>query len=219
MRLLRPILIAAAAAALLPEAARAAELAPIAACYRSVDSETREMIPVVADGFPPGEQVNVAIDGEVVATATALPSGGIEGTVKAPYSERGERAFTLTVTEADQPTNTVGTTSRVSALAMRLKPKRTAPSRRVRFIGRGFTDPERVVYAHYVRKGRLRKTVRLGPANGPCGTINVMRRQIPVKRPATGRWTVQVDNQPTYSRESVCVRVPITVRRGPRLGG
>ena len=29
--------------------------------------------------------------------------------------------------------------------------------------------------------------------------IDVRRRQIPVKKPALGRWTLQVDNQKTYS--------------------
>jgi len=70
--LLRPILLGAALAAAAPQAAQAAELSPLGACYRSVDSQTRETVPVRATGFTPGEQVNVAIDGVVVDTATAL---------------------------------------------------------------------------------------------------------------------------------------------------
>ena len=84
----------------------------------------------------------------------------------------------------------------------------------MRFIGRGFTDGTSV-YAHYVRKGRHRKTVRLGAAAGPCGRFDVKRRQIPFK-PAVGRWTLQVDKQADYSAEplSVFVRLAITVSRG-----
>ena len=61
----------------------------------------------------------------------------------------------------------------------------------------------------------MRRTVRLARARrAPCGTFNVRRRQIPVK-PAVGRWTLQVDQQPSYSAEpvSVFVRLAITVSR------
>ena len=218
--LLRPILLGAALAAAAPQAAQAAELEPLAACYRSVDSQTRETVTVRAAGFTPGEQVSVAIDGVVVDTATALPEGNVEGQVTAPYQERGERPFTLTLTEVDQPSNTASAVSRVTALTFRLQPRETTPSKRVRFIGRGFTDGA-FVYAHYVRKGKLRKTVLLGAAQGPCGRIDVRRRQIPIDRPATGRWTLQVDNQKRYSTQpvSVFVRWAIDVQRTLRPGG
>ena len=218
--LLRPILLGAALAAAVPQAAQAAELAPLGACYRSVDSQTRETVTVRGTGFTPGEQVSVAIDGVVVDTATALPEGNVEGQVTAPYQERGERPFTLTLTEVDQPANAASATSRVAALSFRLQPRRKAPSQRVRFVGRGFIDGE-FVYAHYVRKGKLRKTVLLGAAQGPCGRIDVRRRQIPIDRPATGRWTLQVDNQKRYSTQpaSVFVRWAINVQRTPRPGG
>ena len=90
----------------------------------------------------------------------------------------------------------------------------------MRFIGRGFTDGAEV-FAHYVRAGKLRKTVSLGAPQGPCGQVAVKRRQIPIKRPAVGRWTLQVDNQPIYSAEpvSVFVRLAITVRRVLRPTG
>ena len=86
----------------------------------------------------------------------------------------------------------------------------------MRIIGRGFIGTD--AYAHYVRKGKARKTVRLGAPQGPCGRIDVKRRQIPVKRPALGRWTLQVDNQKTYSAmpDSVVATLSITVSKGPR---
>ena len=216
MRVLSTIL-AAGAALLAPQAAAAATIQPLGPCYRSVDADTRETVPVKASGFTPGERVNVFLDGRVVQeNVTVLPSGEIQGGVSAPYQATGERPFTLTVTEVEQPSNTASTSSRVTALALRLKPRRAAPSRRVRFIGRGFTDgPE--VFAHYVRKGKLRKTVSLGAPQGPCGRVSVKRRQIPLKRPALGRWRLQVDNQPAYSPEppSVFMRLTITVTRSP----
>lgn len=216
MRVLATIL-AAGAALLAPQAAAAATIEPLGACYRSVgpDADDRETVLVKASGFTPGEHVSVYLDGKVVEeNVTVLPEGRIEGGVPAPYQARGERPFTLTVTEVGQPSNTASASSRVTALALRLKPRRAAPSRRVRFIGRGFVDGTEV-FAHYVRKGKLRKTVSLGAPQGPCGRVSVKRRQIPVTRPALGRWTLQVDNEETYSAEplGVFMRLAITVTR------
>jgi hypothetical protein len=214
MRLLRPILGVAAAMLLAPQAAQAASLDPLGGCYRSVDSETRESVRVHGTGFTPGETVTVSIDGTVVEDGFADTNGEVSGDVPAPYQQDGERPFTVTVTEARQPANTASASSRVTALTLKLSPQRAAPSTRVRFLGRGFTDGTEV-FAHYVRAGKLRKTVSLGAPQGPCGRVAVKRRQIPIKRPKVGRWTLQVDNQPIYSAEpvSVFVRLAITVRR------
>jgi hypothetical protein len=213
-----PTILAAAAALLVPQAADAAVLEPINACYRSLDVETRESVPVRASGFTPGERVNVYVDGVLVRQdVVVLTDGQISGGVDAPYVASGERPFTLTVTEVEQPSNTASATSRVTALSARLKPQRAKPHQRVRFIGSGFTDGTDV-FAHYVRKGKLRKTVRLGAAQGPCGRIDVLRRQIPIKRPALGRWIVQLDNQRAYSTEpnGVFMQLRINVTKGPR---
>ena len=82
----------------------------------------------------------------------------------------------------------------------------------MRFKGRGFTAAA-PVYAHYVFAAKVRKTVKLGAPQGPCGRVSVKRRQIPIRHAANGRWTLQVDNQPTYSADpvSVLVRIFITV--------
>jgi hypothetical protein len=211
----RICLIAVAAALLAPQAAQAATIEPLKPCYRSVDATSRENVRVQAGGFTPGAKADVSIDGAVLADdVTVLADGTVSGEVTAPYQESGERPFTLTVTETDRPSNTVSAASRVTALAMRLKPRKAKPSKKVRFIGRGFTDGT-MVYGHYVRAGSLRKTVELGPPQGPCGTIDVKRRQIPIRRPKTGRWRLQVDNQPVYSTRpaGVLVRLVITVRQ------
>ena len=178
--------------------------------------------PCAAPGFTPGEQVDVAIDGVVVDTATALPERrASRGSVTAPYQKRGERPFTLTVTEVDQPANTA------SADEPRDRARPAAEAARGRAVAARALHRPRLhrrrpfVYAHYVRKGKLRKTVRLGAAQGPCGRIDVRRRQIPIKRPATGRWTLQVDNQQRLqhpARERLRA-LAITVRRVPRPGG
>src|SRR5688500_1981782 len=113
MHLLRPILGAAAAALLVPQAADAAALEGLAPCYRWVVQETRETVPVRGAGFTPGETVTVRIDGVVVAEGIrVLTDGKVVGAVTAPYQSSGERPFMLTVTEDNQPSNTAGAASR-----------------------------------------------------------------------------------------------------------
>jgi hypothetical protein len=198
-----------------PQAAQAAVLAPLAPCYRSVNESSRENVAVQASGFTPGAAVDVYIDGvQVQSGVLALPDGTVSGSVDAPYQGFGQRPFTLTVTEHDARANTASATSLVTALDMRLKPRRTAPQRQVRFLGRGFTDGDEV-FGHYLRRGKLRKTVSLGAPQGPCGRVDVRGRQIPVRNPRVGRWVLQVDNAAEYTPvpPGVSVEVPITVRR------
>ena len=189
MRLSRPILGAVVAALLAPQAAQAAALAPLGPCYRSVDPETRESVPVHGTGFTPGETVTVAIDGAVVQEGVVVNTNGeVIGDVPAPHQRRGERPFTLTVTEDNQPANTASAASRVTALALRLKPRSAAPSRRVRFIGRGFTDGTEV-FAHYVRAGQAPQDGpprRARRARAAGSTSSAARSRSSARRPGAG---------------------------------
>src|SRR5215208_4706575 len=88
MHLLRPILGAAAAVLLAPQAAQAATLDPLGPCYRSVGEapETREAVAVRGQGFTPGEPVTISVDGRVVEEdAFADAFGNVIGDVRAPY--------------------------------------------------------------------------------------------------------------------------------------
>jgi hypothetical protein len=203
-----------------PAAAGAATLDPLKACYVSVTPASREAVDVGGSGFAPGAIVDVAIDGAVVRTVQADALGNLPPQVlQAPHQARGERAFSLTAAQRGNPANAVTLTSNVTALNLGVWPQRARPSRRVSFRGRGFTGAGGV-YAHYLFKGRLRKTVTLTSAvAGPCGTFKARRRQIPVRHPQTGTWTLQVDQQRRYSRapDSVFVRLSIVVQRVFRL--
>jgi hypothetical protein len=217
-----PRLLGAAGAALLalPGAAEAASLASLKPCYVSVTEQTREGIDVVGNGFTANAMVDLALDGQVERTIQADANGNLPPQVlQAPFQARRERAFSLSATERGNPANAVTLTSNVTALSLGVQPRRARPSKRVTFRGRGFTNAD-PVYAHYLFKGRLRKTVTLERrTGGPCGTFTSRRRQIPVKRPKTGTWTLQVDQQRRYSRapRSVFIRVSIVVQRVFRL--
>ena len=202
--------------AALPAAARAATLAPLKGCYVSVSESDREAVDVVGSGFTPGAIVDIALDGAVQRTVAADAAGALPPQVlTAPYQPRRQRAFSVTAAERGNPANAVTLSSNVTALNLGIQPRRARPSRRVTFRGRGFTGPGRV-YAHYLYNGRLRRTVTLKRSpRAPCGSFTAKRKQIPVKRPRTGTWTLQVDQQKRYSRApaSVFVRVSIRVER------
>jgi hypothetical protein len=50
---------------------------------------------------------------------------------------------------------------------------------------------------------------------GECGRFSVRRRQIPVRRPDTGEWTVQIDQRRQYDEQpgTNLVRLLIRVER------
>src|SRR5690349_19626670 len=185
-------------------------------CYVSVDRFAREPVAVDADGFTPGAKVQVSVDGVPAATATADANGEITGQVSAPWVSAGERTFALRLAESDNPANTLLLYPRVSALWVGVTPARARPSRRVLFRGRGFTAP-RPVFAHYWFRRRLRRTVNLGRPVGDCGLFAVRTRQIPLRKPRPGRWTVVFDQRRhATSRPEVSERLMIVVRRTRR---
>jgi hypothetical protein len=208
------------AAVLAPAAAaRAATLSPIKPCYVSTGQadNAREQIAIMAQGFTPNQTATVALDGAPVMTnAQVDPLGAISGSIAAPFQARGQRPFTLSITENENPANAVGAQSLVTALDVSVKPADARPSSRVRFRGRGFTGGPSV-YGHYLRNGHLHKTVLLASTSGPCGTFDVRRRQLPVKHPHRGRWILQIDQDATWRAEPQTVRVllVIDVTRAP----
>ena len=217
--------LAAAAAAFPASAGAAAWTAAPARCYVSVapEPEQRELVDIRAHGFPAGAPVDVLVDGvaadvsgdDVADPVYADGQGRVVVSVRAPYQPSGRRRFSITVTERADRANTVSATPLVTALGFELRPAQAPPSRRVRFVGRGFTG-HGSVWGHYLFGGKVRRTVRIArhPANA-CGTFSVRRRQIPIVRPQTGRWTLQVDQQRRYSPapRSVFFRLDITVQR------
>lgn len=210
--------LAAAAAAQTPPT-----LAPLNQCYATAgpDPTERELVRIDAQGFTPNGTATVAIDGAVIQAQAALdPAGALQGSVPAPFQPSGQRLFTLSITDNANPALAVSAQSLVTVIDVKVTPKNARPSQHVRFRGRGFTTGT-AVYAHYVRKGNLRKTVRLATTTGPCGTFDVSRRQLPVRRPQLGRWFVQIDQDPVWRTPpgGVSFRLTIDVTRSPGTGG
>jgi hypothetical protein len=196
-------------------------LDPLKPCYVSAQAEEaqREGIDIHGSGFSRLAAVDVFIDGVLAESGQADVFGEITVTAKAPYQKDGERTFTLTVAERGNPVNVVTVQPLVSALTVALRPKEAASHSRVRFRGRGFTA-DQPVYAHYLFFNRAKKTfrhhktVRLAAPKGLCGSFTVRRRQIPIRRPRTGPWLLQVDQQREYSaRPPAKAEVEICVRQ------
>jgi hypothetical protein len=186
-------------------------------CYVSAQPAAREPVAIDAGGFGTYAPIDVTVDGVAQPSAQADANGDLRGQVQAPWVPAGERPFTLQLAERGNPANVLTLTPQVTALSVTLAPARAKPSRRVRFSGRGFTE-DRPVFAHYLFRGRLRKTVRLARPQGPCGTFSRRARQIPLHRPHTGQWTVDFDQRRRYAGvvPPVRDRLIITVRRVPR---
>ncbi len=213
--LVRSMLIASALVAVSAAPASAAPwLSPFPKpCYVAAQEEQREYVPVVGLGFTPFEIVDLFVDEiQQPETPPALFNGGLDGTVRAPFVEEGQRAFTLRAAERNNPDNTATVTGKVTRLSVEQIPSRAATRERVRFRGRGFTEPTKSIYAHYVFAGRSRKTVRIGRPDGDCGLFSVKRRQFPFKKsPRIGVWTIQFDQERRYNPKAT-VRVPLPVR-------
>ncbi len=211
---LRSIVSSVAIAALFAAPAQAAPelVTPLDPCYVVAQENQRQPVLVAAKGFTPLNLVEIYIDNVLQARTTALVDGTINGNVLAPFQEEGTGPFTLRLSEVEVPTNTLAATTLVTRLAVEQSPPRASTAQRVRFKGRGFTEPGLPVYAHYVFAGKVRRSVRLGLPKGPCGTFNFKRKQFPFKKsPRRGTWTIQFDQHPQYNPKAP-VRVPMTIR-------
>ena len=221
-------------ALLVPAGAEAATIQPLKPCYVTAGSEgaqQTEGVPISAAGFTANSKVDLAVtlDGESYMTLAGLqtdPAGNLNVAAEqlgAPWVARGIHEFVLTLTEHANPANTVSASSKTTALGLGVKPRRARPSRTIRFKGSGFTAPK-AVYAHYVYKKKLKKTVRMVRRTGTCGSWIAHRPQIPVNDPKPGVWTVQFDQSRKYidaskegnALDSVFVRLGISVTLVPR---
>jgi hypothetical protein len=159
---------------------------------------------VFGEGFTPGGPVLLLRDARAL-DGTSDTEGAFRASVSImDLADSGVPAVrTVTVSAEDLGAAVPGTVSnalrvRVAPLAFSVTPVRARPSTRVLWRFSGFT-PGRTIHAHYVHAGRVRVSVPMAAAGGPCGTARVRRAQFPMPRPAAGAWRVQFDNSKRYS--------------------
>jgi len=179
--------------ALLAQSAAAASLSVTGTCFAS-----GQQLVVTGTTFTP--LATVAIGGAVVATARADAAGTFRLPIAAP-AITGLGPSTVTVTAVDGA-------NAANAATLRLNVVRAAFGSNVPIAGRphdtttwrfaGFA-PGRPIYAHFLLGGRSRGNYRFGVARGACGTLAVRAPRIPgVRTVQPGRWTLKLDQRPTY---------------------
>jgi hypothetical protein len=202
---------------------------PLKPCYVTAGTAKKpqgEGVVVSAQGFTPHSRVGMTVNGRYLRGSHSLQvnQDGLLPALKpfrAPFVERGTEELTVTLTEQDNPANTVTATAQSTRLDVQVRPRSARPSERIRFKGSGFTA-EQPVYAHYTRRGRQVARVRMARRTGECGRWSVRRPQFPMKAPAPGRWIVQFDQSKQYvdgrrgKLKGVHVRVEFTVTLVPR---
>jgi hypothetical protein len=189
-----------------PAAAHAAQAETDRSCYLQTASTT---VSVSGNGFGAGRPYDVRLDGQPMpgAAGTTDAGGAMKGAFNPPALAEGqrERTYQLAVASDDLTAATQFTLTRFSA---GFEPSRGNPAKlRVRFSIYGFglgadaTRPD--VYVHYVQpNGKLRTTLRLGRAQGACGSIPQTRQRklFPFRQVTRGRWSLQFDTSKRYRK-------------------
>jgi hypothetical protein len=202
MRAVTLILIAVIASLLAAAAPAGAQgLALPGQCFRE-----GERVAMTGTGFPSGQLIvmnwrtesSVTLDAPGPSYADA--SGAfVEEVAMPPVDERD-----LVENEIIAWIENTAVTARFQVAAagqVTASPRLGRPGRRSRFRAAGFPVGGRL-YAHYLRRGRLVRTVELGPLAGPCGTLDVRRRGVPGRDPRRGLWRVQFDASPAWSPQT-----------------
>jgi hypothetical protein len=130
-----------------------------------------------------------------------------EGRIRARFTApayrgtAGTRELTLTVGDGERRAQA---TLRMTPLTASFSPRTGDPATmRVRWRVLGLTA-RRGVYVHYIRpNGTLRRTLRIGTARAPCGSLKTGPIALFPFDFSYGRWTFQVDASRAFSRETV----------------
>ena len=206
------------AAAALPAAASAAQVQADRDCYE----DNTGQVAVSGNGFDPGQPYQVTLDGKTLSTGNEVtgPDGSVAGSIETPQlSGNSVHVYTLSVV---QGANTASTTFSVTPFLADFTPGSGNPTTlRVRFkvFGFGLVTANPIVYVHYVRpNGKLKRTIRLGRAQGVCGQIKrTARRKLFPFNAERGRWNLQFDTRKTYRKGPgstfLYFRVGVTIKR------
>jgi hypothetical protein len=185
-----------AAALAVPTAAHASTIAVGGACFVSGNP-----IAFTGAGFTPG--ASVSITGGVFGSTVADPAGNIAATVSAPFVNTvAPKRVAITVTDNAAPANRTGAFVPVIARVFNTNaPLNGRPRQKTTWRFSGFPAGT-AIYGHYRFGGRTIKNYRFGKPTGPCGTLVVRARRMPISssRIRRGTWTLQLDQRQHYRR-------------------
>lgn len=208
-----------ALAAAVPAAASAAQIQTDRSCYQ----DNTGTIAVSGNGFEPNQSYQVTLDGQPLPNGTGSTdaAGGIAGSFPTPeLAGSSVHAYTLGIVQgANAPTTGFSVTPFFADFTPGSGNPKTL---RVRFkvFGFGLVTAHPVVYLHYVRpSGKLKRTIRLGRAQGVCGQIKrTARKKLFPFGAERGKWKLQFDTHKRYRKGSrgssfLFYTVPVTIRQ------
>ena len=196
MKVRSAAVLAVAAALAAPAAADASGISVQGACFVSG-------APVSVTGFGFTAGAPVSIGGGAFGSTVADASGNIAATVSAPpVSTIAPRTISITATDGANPANVAGATFPVIRdVLVSNAPLSGRPRQKTTWRFAGF-PPGTAIYGHYRFHGRTMTNYRFGKPTGPCGTLTVRARRVPVatSRLRSGTWTLQLDQRRHYRR-------------------
>lgn len=213
-----------AAAALVLAASAAAAAPALAAPTLDVTRQcaySRQTVNFAGTGYRKDVPYRFTMNGRIVLSARTTTTGDIAGLIRLPRISRatGQRGYVLRVTDGAR---TAVSRIYVTALSADFAPRLPKSIRsRVTFTVRGMLRRFTTAYVHYIRpNGTVRATVSLGRTSGPCGLVSARRQLFPFV-PTAGRWRLQFDLRPGYSRSVrpkpfVRISLPIVRRAAAR---
>jgi hypothetical protein len=188
--------VAVAGALAAPAAADAAGIAVQGACF-----VTGGQVSITGFGFTAGAPVSIG--GGAFGSTVADASGNIAATVSAPLvSTVAPRTISISATDSANPGNVAGATFPVIRRIFNTNaPLSGRPRQKTTWHFAGF-PPGTAIYGHYRFHGRTMKNYRFGKPTGPCGTLSVRARRMPMpsSRIRRGTWTLQLDQRQHYRR-------------------
>jgi hypothetical protein len=158
----------------------------------------------------------VSIGGGAFGSTVADPSGNIAATVSAPVvSTVAPRTISISATDGANPANVAGATFPVIRRIFNTNaPLNGRPRQKTTWRFSGF-PPGTAIYGHYRFHGRTMKNYRFGKPTGPCGTLSVRARRMPMpsSRIRRGTWTLQLDQRRHYRRSGARRVIRFTIIR------
>jgi hypothetical protein len=219
------------AAALLSTAA-VAHAAPSVSVEKPCYSEGQEMV-LSGQGFDPSSELSLDLtlttqQSGAHRTETFPESSDASGVFDASFTTPSLMADQddteqIDITVSDAQHHAASASSKLSIIDAYVAPwesHKANPRKKATFEGWGFgTVGGKKLYAHYVRKGKLRKTVAVGTLTGPCGNISKRMRQFPFRPVKAGTYRIDLDatkkwpnNSPGYTYSKVKVSKKRAVR-------
>jgi hypothetical protein len=186
----------AGAVAAAPASAQAASIAVPAPCLVSDQPVT-----VAGSGFTPNTLIT--LDGDASGSAASDAAGAFSAPLPAPaVTTIAPKTVTVNASDPANPANTATVSFQVVKGAyVSNVPINGRPAQKTTWRFAGFQSGA-PVYGHFRLNGTTRRNYRFGTAKGPCGTLVVQAARVPVRKVLAGKWTLQIDQRPTYASAS-----------------